>query len=93
MLSPMLGDDIRFPYTLACAGLLSVGVSMSFYAHTIWATSQDRLLGTLGGGLSMAFVGMCITLGMKFIGRIRDYSVARDRLLAEALARMDRDEQ
>lgn len=90
IMSPMLGDDIRLPYTLACTGLFSILVSMGFYDYTVIASSPSKLLGTLGGGLSGAIGLMCITLSIEFILRIRSYTRARDKLLAEAYTRMGR---
>lgn len=86
-LSELLGDDIRVPYLLGFCGLVSVAVSMVFYAVTIYVTSASRLLGTLGGGLSMAIGGMCVTLGVRLLYRIRHYSKSRNLLIAEADAR------
>lgn len=91
IMSPMLGDDIRLPYTLACTGLFSILVSMGFYDYTLISTALDKLLGTLGGGLSASIGLMCIGLGIEFIARIRAYSRAREKLLAEAHSRMGRD--
>lgn len=91
IMSPMLGDDIRPPYTLACTGLFSILISMGFYVQTLIASSPSKLLGTLGGGLSAAIGLMCITLSIEFIARIRSYTRARDKLLAEAFTRMGRE--
>lgn len=91
IMSPMLGDDIRLPYTLACTGLFSILVSMGFYDYTLISTAPDKLLGTLGGGLSGAIGLMCIGLGVEFVLRIRSYTRAREKLLAEAFVRMDRE--
>lgn len=91
LMSPMLGDDVRLPYSLACAGLSAIFVSMGFYAYTVIAASPSKLLGTLGGGLSAAIGLMCVGLSAEFIARIRAYTRARELLLAEALHRMDRE--
>lgn len=88
--SGLLGDDIRIPYILNWFGLLSIAVCMSFYAWTIIATSTSRLLGTLGGGLSLAIIGMCLTLGVRLILTIIRYIRVREDLLAEAVSRMRR---
>jgi hypothetical protein len=92
VMSPMLGDDIRLPYTLACTGLFSILVSMAFYDYTIISTSLDKLLGTLGGGLSGAVGLMCVSLSVEFVQRIRVYTQAREKLLAEAVTRMGREQ-
>jgi hypothetical protein len=89
VMSPMLGDDIRLPYTLGCTGLFSIFVSMGFYDWTIVSTSPDKLLGTLGGGISGAIALMCITLAVEFIARIRAYMRAYDNLLTEARRRRE----
>lgn len=89
IMSPMLGDDIRLPYTLACTGLFSILVSMGFYDYTLISTAPDKLLGTLGGGLSGAIGLMCISLGIEFIQRIRAYTRAYDKLLTEAHRRRE----
>jgi hypothetical protein len=91
IMSPMLGDDIRLPYTLACTGLLSILVAMGFYVWTLVASSPSKLLGTLGGGLSAAIGLMCVTLAVELIARIRAYTHAREKLLAEAFTRMGRE--
>lgn len=92
IMSPMLGDDIRLPYTLACPGLLAIFVSMAFYVQTLIANSESKLLGVLFGALSAAIAAMCLTLAVAFVRRIRSYTKARDKLLAEALTRMGRDQ-
>jgi hypothetical protein len=79
--SDLLGDDIRIPYAFATLGLLSVGVSMCSYAWTIW--QFGTLIGTLAGGLTFAIAGMCVTLGWKFIRRMRIYGQHRDVVVAE----------
>lgn len=89
IMSPMLGDDIRLPYTLACTGLFSILISMGFYDYTLISTAPDKLLGTLGGGLSGAIGLMCISLGIEFIQRIRAYTRAYDKLLTEAHRRRE----
>lgn len=87
MLSGLLGDDIRIPYTFGSLGLLSVGVSMCGYAWTIY--QYATLVGTLAGGLTFAIGGMCLTMSIKFIVRIRRYIRRRDALLAEVVTRID----
>lgn len=89
IMSPMLGDDVRLPYTLAVTGLFSIFVSMGFYDWTIISTSPDKLLGTLGGGISGAIGLMCIGLSVEFIARIRAYMRAYDNLLTEARRRRE----
>lgn len=87
-LTPMLGDDIRFPYTVASAGLLAIGVSMGFYINTLVGSAPSKILGTLGGGVSVGIGMMCLILGPAFIWSIRDYNRARARLLTEIQNRM-----
>lgn len=87
-LAPMLGDDIRFPYTVASAGLLAIGVSMGFYITTLVGSAPSKVLGTLSGGVSVGIGTMCLILGPKFLWFIRDYNRARARLLTEVLNRM-----
>lgn len=86
LVSGILGDDIRLPYTLACFGLLSIAVAMGYYVAGIIIASHGRLYGTLGGGLSAAIGTMCVTLGAVLLQRIRSYSKARSLLIAEAVA-------
>jgi hypothetical protein len=83
LLTELLGDDIRLPYSLGGSGMLSVSVAMWTYAETIIVTAHSRLLGTLGGGLSVAIGCMCLTLGVRFFARSRRYDRARDELIAE----------
>jgi hypothetical protein len=90
-LAPMLGDDIRLPYTMASAGLLAIGVSMGFYVTTLIGSAPSKVLGTLGGGVSVGVGMMCLILGPKLIWFIRDYNRARTRLLVEAHHRMSAD--
>jgi hypothetical protein len=87
-LAPMLGDDIRFPYTVASAGLLAIGVSMGFYITTLVGSAPSKVLGTLGGGVSVGIGMMCLILGPTFIWSIRNYNRARARLLTEVQNRM-----
>lgn len=88
-LSPILGDDIRFPYTVACAGLLSIGVSMGFYIWTLIGSAPSKVLGTLGGGVSVGIGLMCLILVPELIWRIRQYNDAYDLLLTEANKRSE----
>jgi hypothetical protein len=81
LFADLLGDDIRIPYTFGALGLFSVGASMAGYGWTIYQYST--LIGTLGGGLTFAIGGMCITLSWKFIARIRIYVRHRDAAIAE----------
>lgn len=90
-LAGLLGADIRMPYALAWFGLLSAGVSMGVYAWTTWTAAPARLLGTLGGWLSMATCLMCLTLGARLLVRLRRYTVERDQLIAEVVALRDGD--
>lgn len=88
IVSPLLGDDVRVPYVLSFFGLLSISVSMAFYTWTIVMSAPTRLLGTLGGGLGLAIIGMCLTLGGRLLVQLNGYSKARDSLLAKAAARV-----
>jgi hypothetical protein len=85
IMADQLGDDVRLPYTLGWLGLLSVAVSMCGWAWTIY--NYSTLWGTFGGGLTFAIAGMCFTLIVKFIVKIRRYIRARDNLLAEVSRR------
>lgn len=91
LLSDLLGDDVRVPYTFGWLGLLSVGVGMAGYGWTIY--QYATLIGTLGGGLSFAIAGMCITLGWKFISHIRQYGRQRNILLTEVATRIEEADQ
>lgn len=86
LLAPMLGDDIRVPYIIGCAGLASTFFSMVFY---VASTPRGRLLGTLGGVLGLAAVGICLSLGVLFSLCIRKYVEARDMLLREYLTEIE----
>jgi hypothetical protein len=86
VVSQQLGDDVRLPYTFAALGLFSVGVSMGGYGWAIYQYST--LVGTLGGGLTFAILGMCVSLCIKFVLRARRYSRDRDGLLTEATRRL-----
>jgi hypothetical protein len=83
LLSPLLGDDIRVSYTLAWCGLLSTGAAMWFY---IANTPYQRLLGTLGGILSIVVGCMCVTLGPMFLMRAHHYNKTRSKLLDEIVS-------
>ena len=83
IVSDHLGDDIRMPYTFGCLGMLSVAVSLAGYGWTIF--QYATLIGTLGGGLTFAIVGMCITLSRRFILGIRAYTRARNTLVNAVL--------
>lgn len=91
MTSDMLGDDIRLPYALGWAGLLSSGVSMLFYAGTVFKEGHGRLVETLGGAVSAAAAGMCISLSIKFIRGARRYVRDRSALIVEAVGRIERE--
>lgn len=81
-----LGDDIRAPYTFSWLGLISVGASMLVYAYAISLYSD--IVGTLGGALTFALAGMCITLGARFFARVHGYNKRRDELITTAKARI-----
>lgn len=88
LVSDLLGDDIRIPYALGGFGLLSLSVSMWFYAGAIFVASEDKVLGFLSGALSTCVGLMCITLGVRFVLRVRTYARSRNNLIAEALSRL-----
>lgn len=84
VVSTVLGDDIRLPYMLGWAGLLSIAVSMWFYAITIITFAYP-----LGSAISAAIGCMCLTLAYRFAGQIRRYSRDREHLVAEAVAHLE----
>jgi hypothetical protein len=87
LLSELLGDDVRMPYTFGWLGLMSIGVGMVGYAWTIFEYST--LIGTLAGALTFGLGGMCAHLVFLFMGRTREHSRWRNFLLAEIAARME----
>lgn len=89
LFSDILGDDVRIPYIMAWFGLFSIAVSMWFYAVTTTLAAKSRVLGTLGGGLSLAIGCMCVTLSIRFLIRLRRYSKARGDLMTELDERID----
>lgn len=91
LLSEMLGDDVRTPYAFAWLGLFSTGIGVGGYGWTIY--EHSTFIGTLGGGLSFAILGMCCTLGGKFVARIGRYTRRRNALLAHVATRIEEGDQ
>lgn len=87
-MAPLLGDDIRLPYGLACAGMVSTIGSMSIYVYALLLFDPPRLLTPLGGSLALGIIIMCLILITRMVTEILDYIRARERLITEAIGRI-----
>lgn len=79
---PLLGEDIRLPYTFGAAGMFSMCISLGIYA---W-TSFQSTLGSLGGWLTLAFAAVSAAMLVLFVAKIRKYTADRRELEGRALA-------
>lgn len=75
--------DLRYPYAFGLGGLMGVGISMWAYFFVI--ATNASVVGTLGGGLSLAFGCMSIHLGIKFAHQILVRTRVRNDLTRRAL--------
>jgi hypothetical protein len=82
--------DVRYPYAFAVGGLAGTGVSMWAYFLIILANSTA--IGTLAGGLSLAFGMMSFHLGGRFIHQIVTRTRMRQQLTRQAIRYRDDDE-
>lgn len=80
--------DLRYPYAFGLAGLMGVGISMWAYFAVIFLNSTA--IGTLGGGLTLAFGCMSFTLGCRFAKQIVVRTRLRSELTRRAIRRRDK---
>jgi hypothetical protein len=83
--------DLRYPYAFAVGGLMGVGMSMWAYFLAIFLNST--VVGTLGGGLTLAFGCMAFTLGWRFIRQIIARTRMRNVLTRRAIHERDGEEE
>jgi hypothetical protein len=81
--------DLRYPYGFGLAGLMGVGVSMWAYFLVIFLNST--IVGTLSGGLTLAFGTMSIHLGYRFAHQIVVRTRLRSTLTNQAIRDRDGD--
>ena len=79
--------DLRYPYAFGLGGLLGVGISMWSYFIVILLNSTA--IGTLGGGLTVAFGAMSVHLSGRFAHQIVVRTRMRNVLTRRAIR--DRD--
>jgi hypothetical protein len=79
--------DLRYPYAFGLGGLIGVGASMWAYFLAIFLNST--VVGTLSGGLTLAFGAMSLTLGWRFFHQI----VVRTRIRNALTRRAIRDDE
>lgn len=75
--------DLRYPYAFGLASMMGVGISMWAYFLVILANST--VIGTLGGGLTLAFGCMSIHLGYDFAHQIVLRTQMRNQLTRQAI--------
>jgi hypothetical protein len=75
--------DVRYPYAFAIGGLAGTGVSMWAYFWVI--VTSSTVVGSLGGGLTLAFGAMSIHLGARFAHQIVVRTRMRNELTRQAL--------
>lgn len=83
--------DLRYPYAFGLGGLLGVGISMWAYFITILLNST--VLGTLAGGMTLAFGVMAFDLGRDFAKQIVTRTRTRNILTRREIRRRDGEEQ
>jgi hypothetical protein len=75
--------DLRYPYAFAVGGLAGTGMSM--WAYFVIILNNSTAIGTLGGGLSLAFGMMSIHLGARFLQQIIKRTRIRNQLTRQAI--------
>jgi hypothetical protein len=79
--------DLRYPYAFGLGGLIGVGISMWAYFVVIFLNST--VVGTLGGGLTLAFGAMSIHLSWRFFHQIVERTRMRNVLTRRAIRHRD----
>jgi hypothetical protein len=79
--------DLRFPYAWALSGLMGVGVSM--WAYFVVIATSSSVIGTLSGGLTVAFGVMSIHMGVRFAHQIVTRTRMRGQLTREYIRERD----
>jgi hypothetical protein len=83
--------DVRYPYAFALASMMGVGVSM--WAYFLVILMNSTVIGTLSGGLTLAFGCMCIHLGYDFCRQIVVRTRMRNVLTRRAIRDRDGEEK
>jgi hypothetical protein len=83
--------DLRYPYAFAVGGLTGVGVSMWAYFITIFMSNS--VVGTLSGGLTVAFGMMAVHMGFDFVRQIIVRTRMRNVLTRRAIRERDGEQE
>jgi hypothetical protein len=83
--------DLRYPYAWGVGGLVGVGVSM--WAYFVAILLNSTVVGTLSGGLTLAFGAMSLHLSVRFTRQIVVRTKMRSVLTRRAIRERDGEEE